>query len=57
MPADKVVYYNRIDMGIFLLFLELCLKHEGKHFVRTLFDDNDDSAEKALVAEYSIQKA
>lgn len=27
MPADKVSFYNQIDMGIFLCFLELCLLH------------------------------
>ena len=26
MPKDKVIYYNQIDIGIFLCFLELCLK-------------------------------
>ena len=25
MPKDRVIYYNQIDIGIFLCFLELCL--------------------------------
>lgn len=55
MPAAKVAYYNRIDMGIFLLFLELCLTHEGLRFERALFADaDDDSAEMTLAAVYFI---
>lgn len=55
MPAAKVAYYNRIDMGIFLLFLELCLAHEELRFERTLFADaDDDSAEMTLAAVYHI---
>lgn len=53
MPADRVAYYNRIDMGIFLLFLELCLKHEGISYERTLFPDAGD-AEKTLTAVYRL---
>lgn len=52
MPADKVVYYNRIDMGIFLLFIELCLKHEGMAFTRTVFVDTVDEKERVLTAKY-----
>lgn len=28
MPVGRVTYSNRIDIGIFLLFLEVCLAHE-----------------------------
>ena len=27
MPKDRVIYYNQIDIGIFMCFLELCLEH------------------------------
>lgn len=55
MPVDKVMYYNRIDVGIFLYFIELCLHHNGVSFERKLFDDNtDDTIEKTLAAEYKI---
>ena len=55
MPADKVAYYNRIDIGIFLCFLELSLMHENIKFDRRLFADNsDDTSEKILAAEYTI---
>lgn len=39
MPAERVGYYNRIDMGIYLLFLELCLEHEGYVFERRVLPD------------------
>lgn len=54
MPADRVVFYNQIDMGIFLLFLELCLTQEKLVFERTLLPDSGDG-ERNLVAHYSIQ--
>lgn len=54
MPADKVSYYNKIDMGIFLFMLETCLKHENYTYERILFaDTTDDSVEKTLIARYT----
>ena len=54
MPADKVVYYNRVDMGIFLFFLELCIKHEGMAFTRTVFTDTVDKTARVLTAKYTM---
>ena len=54
MPADKVSFYNRIDIGIFLLILEVSLKHEGIVFERTLFEDKKEE-ETNLVAIYAIK--
>ena len=55
MPADKVAYYNRIDIGIFLCFLEVCLQRNGINFERKLFmDDVSDDIEEVIVAEYSL---
>ena len=57
MPAVKGAYYNRIDIGIFLYFLELCLKHEKIKFERTLYEDmSGDDVEKTLTAVYTINK-
>lgn len=54
MPADKVRYYNKIDMGIFLFMLETCLEHENYTYDRTLFlDTTDDSIEQTLIAKYT----
>ncbi|MBQ8638881.1 MAG: nitroreductase [Lachnospiraceae bacterium] len=53
MPADRVRYYNKIDMGIFLFLLETCLEHENYAYERTLFaDTTDDAIEQTLVARY-----
>lgn len=57
MPSDKVTYYNRIDMGIFLCILEICLEHDGYSYERKLFvDKSDDNIEFTLVAEYAYLK-
>ena len=55
MPIDKVMYYNRIDVGIFLFILETCLNKEGITFQRELFNDTSSSdVEKTLSAKYQI---
>lgn len=54
MSADKVRYYNKIDMGIFLFMMEVCLEHENYTYERTLFSDKtDDSIEQTLIAKYN----
>lgn len=53
MPAEKVAYYNRIDIGIFLLVLEICLHHEQIGFDRRLCEIPLDE-EKTLTAVYTI---
>ena len=56
MPVDKVVFYNRIDIGIFLYILETCLKEKGIVYQRELFlDIGDKEAEKTLSARYKMQ--
>lgn len=54
MPTDKVTFYNRIDLGIFLCFIELCLYHEGVSYERILFSDKQDDSPKVLTAEYKL---
>ena len=54
MPEDKVSFYNKIDIGIFLCFLELCLEKNSLTYTRTLFVEEDEKAEKNLTAKYSI---
>ena len=54
MPVDKVLYYNKIDMGIFLFILECCLEHEGYAYKRILFADTaDDNVLQTLIAKYT----
>jgi hypothetical protein len=43
MPKEKVPFYNSIDMGIFLYFLELILSHNEISFQRNLSPENNDS--------------
>ena len=54
MPADRIVYYSRIDMGIFLCFLELCMEREGIRYERTLHADHAEDEETVLTAEYRL---
>ena len=55
MPANKVAHYNRIDIGIFLCFLDLCLMENRIRFERELFTDNaKDDCEEVLIAKYTI---
>lgn len=54
MPADKVSFYNQIDMGIFLCFLDLCLQHKGIQYEAQLYTDNGSDEEKTLNAVYKM---
>lgn len=54
MPADKVPYYNRIDLGVFLCFLDLCLEHNHTAFERKLYCDDGGDQELILNAEYTM---
>lgn len=52
MPVNKVIYYNQIDMGILLCFIEMCLKHDEIGFKRELY--SDDKSNLCKVATYEI---
>ena len=53
MPINQVMYYNRIDIGIFLYILETCLLNKGTKFERTLMEDKSTSEiELTLSANY-----
>ena len=54
MPKDKVSFYNQIDVGIFLCFLELCLQHNAIQFEKEIFYDSGNNCEKTIVAEYTL---
>ena len=55
MPTDKVSFYNCIDIGIFLCFLEICLEHQGIKYQRELFPDVGSDDEMALNARYRLE--
>ena len=52
MPADKVSFYNCIDMGIFICFMDICLGHSGIDFDKKLYPDTGEDKEYALNAKY-----
>lgn len=54
MPAKAVSFYNRIDIGIYLCILELCLAHDGISFERALFADSGEESEYTKSAEYIL---
>ena len=54
MPSDMVSVMNRIDMGIFIRFLELCLQHENYEFSRELFVDEGSDGELTINAQYVL---
>ena len=56
MPAAKVSFYNCIDMGIFICFLDICLAHSGINFDKTLYPDNCEDKEYVLNAKYRLDR-
>lgn len=54
MPADKVSYYNHIDIGIFLCFLDLCLQYKKIPYEVQLYTDNGINEEKTINAAYRL---
>ena len=54
MPKDLVIYYNQIDIGIFLCFLELCLEHNNISYNRELFVEQNHDNENNLTAIYKL---
>ena len=55
MPKDMIIYYNQIDMGIFLCFLELCLIKNDIKFDRELYIEKDHESEYNLLAKYEMR--
>ena len=55
MPKDRVIYYNQIDIGIFLCFLELCLEKNDIIYNKELYVEDDHENEYNLVAVYKIR--
>ena len=54
MPADRVSFYNRIDIGIFLCFIEICLEHIRRNYERKLYSDDGRDNDLTLNAEYKL---
>lgn len=54
MPAKSVSYYNRIDIGIYLCILEICMGKNGVEFERKLFVDDGGDEEMTKAAVYKV---
>ena len=54
MPAEKVSFYNCIDIGIFICFLDICLGHSGIGFEKKLYSDDGEDKEFVLNAKYRL---
>lgn len=54
LRARLYSYFNRIDIGIYLCFLEICLEKKGIRFDRTLFSDDGGGREETKIAEYRL---
>ena len=57
MTNDKVLYYNQIDIGIFLCFLELCLENSNLSYNRKTYVEENHDNENNLVAVYKIKNS
>ena len=55
MPAKMVPFYNRIDIGILLCFLDICLTRSNINYEKILFSDCDDDVEMILNAVYKLK--
>ena len=56
MPKGASLYYNQIDIGIFMCFIELCLQHENTKYTRELFEDNQEYETSQLNCIYHLEK-
>ena len=54
MPKNMVIYYNQIDIGIFLCFMELCLKKNKLNYERNIYVEKNHELEKNLIATYKL---
>ncbi|MBR4928228.1 MAG: nitroreductase, partial [Oscillospiraceae bacterium] len=54
IPTPLVSFYNLIDIGIFLVFLEICLAEKGIKYSRKLFTDTGGRTELNRTAVYTL---
>ena len=56
MPKEKVHFYNQIDIGIFLLILDISLGHERISYTRELSAGVSEDHDRVLTAVYTLDK-
>ena len=54
MPKNMVIYYNQIDIGIFLCFMDLCLEHNNIKYKKELYIEENHECENNLTAVYNL---
>ena len=54
MPQNRVSFYNSIDIGIMMFFLDICLEKESVSFKKDLYNDCGSGECKVLNAIYSL---
>ncbi|MCQ4794213.1 hypothetical protein [Anaerofustis stercorihominis] len=54
IPGTNLPFYNNIDMGILLYFLELSLKHEGLDFSRNIFKESESEDGLIKICDYKV---
>ena len=55
MPKNLVIFYNQIDIGIFLCFLELTLNKNNITYEKEIFVEKNHEDENNLIAKYKIK--
>lgn len=55
MPKDKAIYYNQIDIGIFLCFLDLCLENNNIDYNKDLYIENIENYENEIKLNYNLE--
>ncbi len=55
MPKKSSIYFNQIDIGIFLCFLELSLEHYQFDYQKEIFEEINHDLELNLIAEYLLK--
>lgn len=54
IPKERIPFYNSIDMGIFLCFMEIALRHGQYVFKGIVCERQKSDAEQIEIARYSI---
>lgn len=55
MPKNMVNYYNQVDVGIFLCFVELCLMKNNIKYEKEIYVEKNIEDNKNLTATYKIE--
>ena len=55
IPPFRLAYFGSIDIGIFMLFLDICLEHKGIAFERVLTPDDGNFKQLNLNAVYKLK--